>query len=84
MQKVLKAKRADTGKWWTYGWIFVDKYGHDKVRFKLSDDFMKMIEDSKDYVYFSVFDDTGQYNKEKGEANEQVDDSLGDDPDCPY
>lgn len=70
----VSAKRADTGKWWTFGNLKKNNYGNLQLSLKVSEDLKNLIRGKKDgeYVNFSLFEDddskNNAHNKAKGDA----------------
>lgn len=70
----LSAKRADTGKWWTYGLIKKNQYGNMQAGFRVTPELKALISanDGK-WINFSLFE--AEAKKEvTPEAQKQLDD----------
>jgi phage anti-repressor protein len=63
-------KKNESGKWWTWGSIKVNKFGSFQASFKNTPEFRKMIEESGDWINLSVFEN--QRDEVKKEAPKQA------------
>ena len=68
----VSAKRADTGKWWTFGNMKVNQYDNWSMGLKVTDELIALIESKKGgYVNFSFFeDDKAKKQKPHNEAKQ--------------
>lgn len=65
-------RKLESGKWWTYGRLYKNKYGHLTVSLRATEQLRKALNDTRyEYLNFSVFEDDGDFIKKKKEESNQ-------------